>query len=414
MDEIQTDGKTLRDYNPSIPSGLTDNRRNDGGEPIPPHPTDLPHDSPRHSVSGSIRQKPDYNQFLLKPGEDGVRVHRGWLEWYVNRIEFEKKFIYDRDGALLEDVNSLVEQAEIEGVKIENIAGSTATAINPWIQLDWWGDVYAVVELNPESGEPVALTLEGPDRPNLRKIALLNSDLSRGSDSGAGGSGSGAEDDRYGFTVLIGTCEEDEVIDQRHQGPLQWYLAFIPEAEASSSGSSSSGSSSQPSSSSGQSSSGSSSSGQSSAGSSAGSSKDTAIVPGPDGEYRKWYAMEATEVLFFDFQDFQIGHGKTKIEIDPIVVFSCEPNSLRAFASPNIGTCNATVDREFLTLSAKYSAKKRMQKTSVMIKGVRRGFAGIRNQFATYEDFVDNECRLNPRMTREQVIQALKDRGVTA
>jgi hypothetical protein len=405
MDDTQKAGKTLRDYDPSVSKGLTDNRRNDGGEPIPPHPTDLPRDSPRHSVSGSIRQKPDYNQFLLKPGENGVRVHRGWLEWYVNRISFEKKFIYDKQGELLEEVNGLVEQAEIEGVKIQEIAGSTATAIDPWIELDWWGNVYAVIELNPESGEPTALTLEGPEKPTLKNIALLNEELSRGSDGSGGG-------DRYGFTVLIGSCEEDEVIDQRHQGPLQWYLAFIPEAEASSSGSSSSGSS-QPSSSSGQSSSGSSQPSSSSGQSSRGSSKDTAIDLGPDGEYRKWYAMEATEVLFFDFQDFQITNGKTKIEIDPIVVFSCEPNSLRAFASPSIGTCNATVDREFLTLSARYSAKKRVQKTSVMLKGVRRGFAGVRNQFATYDDFVDNECRLNPRMTREQVIEALKNRGVT-
>jgi hypothetical protein len=123
--------------------------------------------------------------------------------------------------------------------------------------------------------------------------------------------------------------------------------------------------------------------------------------------------MEATEVLFFDFQDFQIGRGKTKIEIDPIVVFSCEPNSLRAFASPDIGTCNATVEQDSLLLASKYSAKKRMQKTSVMLKGVRRGFAGIRSQYATYDDFVDNECRLNPRMTREQIIEALRDKGVS-
>jgi hypothetical protein len=123
--------------------------------------------------------------------------------------------------------------------------------------------------------------------------------------------------------------------------------------------------------------------------------------------------MEATEVLFFDFQDFQIKHGKTKIEIDPVVIFSCEPNSLRAFASPDVGVCNAIVDHEFLILSSRYSAKKRTQKTSVMIKGVRRGFAGIRNQYATYDDFVDNECRLNPRMTREQIVDALRDRGVT-
>jgi hypothetical protein len=48
-----------------------------------------------------------------------------------------------------------------------------------------------------------------------------------------------------------------------------------------------------------------------------------------------------------------------------------------------------------------------------MLKGVRRGFANVRNAHATFEDFVDNECRLNPRLSREQVIAELAKVGVT-
>jgi hypothetical protein len=146
---------------------------------------------------------------------------------------------------------------------------------------------------------------------------------------------------------------------------------------------------------------------------SSGSSKDTAIVPDQNGQYRKWYAMEASEVLFFDFQDIENNNGISKIEIDPTVVFCCEPNSLRAFASPDIGHCNATVKNNFLVIKSKFSSKRKKQKAHVMLKGVRRGFANVRLAYATFDDFVDNECRLNPRMTREQILKELKKHGVS-
>lgn len=124
--------------------------------------------------------------------------------------------------------------------------------------------------------------------------------------------------------------------------------------------------------------------------------------------------MEATEVLFFDFQDFSVSQGKNKVPIDPVVTFCCEPDTLRAFASPDVGNCNAVVKNGDLLLSSRFSAKRKKQTVTVMLKGVRRGFLRVRNEHGTYDDFVDNECRLNPRMTREQVIHELAKRGVSA
>lgn len=353
--------------------------------------------APNHT-SASLRQSPPlegkrprvplYDAFTLGYGDEGAKIHKGQLEWCVTTHVFEKKII----GSV--DVNGLIEQKAIEGVKVLDIADSTATDLDPWIQLAWWGDVYAVVELDVGTGRPVALTLEGPDEPELKPIPRLDEELSRGSGSGNA--------ERYGFFVRIGKVEESTVINQDHLGNLQYHVAFVPEGGGSSSGGSGE---------SGGSSAGSGSGGAS--GGSSGSSKDTAIHPAPDGKYRKWYAMEATEVLFFDFQDYELTCGQTTTAIDPIVAFSCEPGSLRAFPSPDIGQCNAIVKGYQLILSAKFSAKKRRQKTSVMLKGLRRGFANVRLGFATFEDFVDNECRLNPRMTREQIIAALAEKGVT-
>jgi hypothetical protein len=366
---------------------------------------EFPYDQKGEIHVGYSRPDPvnsrNYDQFQLRWGEDGVKVRKGWLEWYVTRITFEKKYIYDNAGNFLDEVNSLFEQDSIEGVKIHDVElPAGADPDDPWLQQTWHGKTYAVVELNVETGEPVKVTIEGPAEPQLKAIPRLDSDLSRG--SGSGGEGV----TRFGFFVYLGECLASGVITQEHLGPLQWYLAFIPEAEASTGSSTSTAGSSAGSSAS------SAGSSASSAGSSAGSSKDTAIVPTPDG-YRKWYAMEASEVLFFDFQEFTIGRGENKIEIDPLVLFSCEKDSLRAFVSPDFGHCTAEVKKDSLVLKSRHSAKKRKQRVQVMLKAVRRGFAGVRLAHATFEDFVDNECRLNPRMSRDEVVKALADRGVT-
>lgn len=144
-----------------------------------------------------------------------------------------------------------------------------------------------------------------------------------------------------------------------------------------------------------------------------GSSKDSAVVRGPDGRYLKWYCMEATEVLFFDFQEFKVGHGTSRVEIDPVVLFCTERGTLRAFGSPDVGNVNVTVDGDNVVVRPRFSKARKTQTVQVMLKGIRRGFAGIRNEFTTFDVFVDNECRLNPRMTRKQIIAELAKRGVT-
>jgi hypothetical protein len=121
--------------------------------------------------------------------------------------------------------------------------------------------------------------------------------------------------------------------------------------------------------------------------------------------------MEASQVLFFDFQEFELPQGKHSIEVDPVVSFCCEPGTLRAWTSPDVGTCHATVSSERIKLSVRTSRKK--QRVQVMLKGVRRGFADVRNAHATFDDFIDNECRLNPRMKRKQIIEQLAKLGIT-
>lgn len=397
-------GKILKDYTPSEIKGLTDFSEANRSfvNNLHSQPQD-DQDYARHSGGGGgSNPTPWYDAFRLDHGKDGARITQGWLEWYVTTIVFEKKFIYDVDGVLLEDVNSLASQEPIEGVKVLAMDQAAEYDEERWLELGWWGDVWAIVELSEETGEPLKLTIE-PNDGNMRPIPRLDSDLSRGS--------SGSDDGtRCGYSVKIGTVPQNDTIQQSHIGNLYWFVAFIPEATTSSSSGSSGSSSSESSSSESSSSAGSSSVGSSSVSSGSGSSKDTAIVPHPNGGYCKWYAMEATEVLFFDFQEFELPKGKHSIEVDPVVVFGCEPNSLRAWTSPDVGTCHAVVSSDRIKLSVRTSRKK--QQVQVMLKGVRRGFAKVRNAYATFEDFVDNECRLNPRMSRKQVIAELAKVGV--
>lgn len=161
------------------------------------------------------------NQFQLAKGESGAKIHRGWLEWNVNKIEFEKKTL-PCGGTSPDVINSLSSQSEIDGVKVMPITPANGTVENPWIELGWYGNVYAVVELDRDTGHPTSLTIEGPTLPSLTPIPLLDNELSRAS---------GSPGTRYGYSVLIGVCNADGPIDQRHVGPLQWHLAFVPEVD---------------------------------------------------------------------------------------------------------------------------------------------------------------------------------------
>jgi len=185
---------------------------------------------------------------------------------------------------------------------------------------------------------------------------------------------------------------EKGFIEQERTGNIQWFLAFVPENDASSSSGSSSSGSSAPSS--------------SAASGALGSSKDTAIVPTSTG-HRKWYAMESAEILFFDFVEYQVPRGITHHPIDPIVLESIAPGTIRAFISPERGRANVTIQGDTIVIHARHWPWPATQRVQIMLRGVRRGFSGVRNAPATYEQFIDNECRLNPRMTREEIIQAL-------
>jgi len=143
-----------------------------------------------------------------------------------------------------------------------------------------------------------------------------------------------------------------------------------------------------------------------------GSSKDSAIVPTPDG-YRKWYTMEAADVRFFDFTEIEVARGKSVHDIDPLVVFCIERGTLRAFVSQERGAVTATVREERLEIRARHFPWPRTQRIQIMLHGVRRGFANVRLGHASFDEFVDNEWRLNPRMSREQIVEQLSKHGVT-
>jgi hypothetical protein len=69
-DEPEKAGKTLRDYEPSLPKALLDNRRR-SGEVLPPPPVDLPRNSPRHSTAGNnYGRKGVPHPWLVTLGED--------------------------------------------------------------------------------------------------------------------------------------------------------------------------------------------------------------------------------------------------------------------------------------------------------------------------------------------------------
>jgi hypothetical protein len=338
---------------------------------------------------------PPIPPFLLAKGETGARCYKGVLEWYVTTLTFEKKFIYDKEGNLLEDVNGLIKQDEITGVKTMELEGesSSGSASDPqaddWKQLDWWGDVYVAVELDGETGKPLSIKIQGPEKPDLSPIPELDEDLSRPSGSASGSSGA------FGFSVKIGTVPENGPIEQERTGNIQWFLAFVPENDASSSSGSSSASSGA-----------SSAASSASAGSGAGSSKDTAIVPTSAG-YRKWYAMESAEVLFFDFMEYEVPRGITHHLIDPLVMESIAPGTIRAFISAERGRANVTIQGDAIVIHARHWPWPATQRVQIMLRGIRRGFANVRMAPATEEDFIDNECRLNPRRTREEIITAL-------
>lgn len=307
--------------------------------------------------------------FALGKGEDGATCWWGMLVAYVTLINCTRY-----DGKI-----TSITQPPI--VKPESYSAATLEN-DPYepTELGWWGNVYAYWEFD-DSGAISNFDIKGPDAPDGQDLGELEADLTREVTSGK-------------FYILIGNVPEDGDIEQQISSDIHWYVTIVKGTDTP--GSEGDGST------------------PSDGGSSAiGSSKDTAIVPGPNGTCVKWYAMESSEVLFFDFQEFKVGRGTTRIEIDPVVLFGIERETARTFGSPDVGTAHVTVEGEEIIIRSRFPKRMEHQTVQVMLKATRRGFAGIRNAHATFEDYVDNECRLNPRMTREQVLDELAIKGIT-
>jgi uncharacterized membrane protein YgcG len=338
--------------------------------------------------------------FTLSASATGARVYKGVLEWAVTTLNFERLQIKDADGELLEEVNNFTGQDEITGVEMMERNGESGSeeAEDSWWDLSWWGDVWAKVVLDPESGHPLSWELVGPEKPEMQSIAQLSEDLSRGSGAGSDGA------EEIGFSIRIGSVPEEGAIIQDRTGNLQWFCAFVPEnpssmsSEASSSEESSSESSSSESSSSEESSSDASSqssggSSQSSGGSSGASSggggssaasesekSSNAIVEAPwtEGKFVALATLESNQVLFeFIVRDIKLAGPKTRVKIDPRFVYVCEPNSLCVAAAP-CGDApfavGAKVEKGVLTLTALTRADRRPKFVNVRLTGIRKGF----------------------------------------
>ena len=308
--------------------------------------------------------------FALGRTNDGATI---W--WGVLLAKVTSVFCTREDGFI-----TTITQPPIQTTDSYPVGNPDADTTKP-IQLDWFGAVYLYWEAD-ENGAISAVEIKGPDVPDGQDIGELPADLVRETTTGK-------------YYVQIGTVPEEGPIDQQISSDVPWFPTIF-KGENSNNGSS-----------------GSDDSAPSSAVSSGiGSSKDTAVVLGPNGTKVKWYAMEASEVLFFDFQEFHVGHRTTRIEIDPVVLFGIEKGTARAWGSPDVGNVNVTVEGDHIVVRPRFSKRHRQQAVQVMLKGVRRGFKDIRNAHASYDDLVDNECRLNPRMTRKQIVEQLAKEGV--
>ena len=127
------DNKTLRDYESSEPENLYNSANSDKNlvNGVNPQPIANLSNSERSSKRNgdgrpNINLALRHDAFKLDHGTDGARITRGWLEWYVTRIVFEKKYIYNSSGLLVDEVNSLASQEAIDGVKIMEMAEAYA------------------------------------------------------------------------------------------------------------------------------------------------------------------------------------------------------------------------------------------------------------------------------------------------
>lgn len=317
-------------------------------------------------VPGATRPgPPPVPALLLSAGANGARVYQGVLEWSVFTLEFERHTISGKK------VNGLIGQDAIEGVEIMKRDGAEEAAeeegFDGWWDLGWWGDVWAKVILDPETGEPTSWDIVGPDKPEMQPIAALDQNLSR--DGGSGGEGD------TGFVVFLGNVPEDGAIVQERTGNLQWFCAFVPTNEASSGGDSSGV---DESSAVDDSSGGDSSGGDDSGGGSESEKSSNAIVSmpwHPEG-YGAMATIESNEVLFeFILRRRPLRWGRNTFQIDPRFIAVCDAHSFTAqVQGDRPWPLGVEVIGERVILRALPFFRPRF--VTIRLTGVRKGFGG--------------------------------------
>ncbi len=311
-------------------------------------------------IPGSPRPgPPPIPAFTLSAGKDGARVYKGVLEWCVTSLEFEK----------MGKVNSFTGQAAIKGVEVmkrkgEESSGEEEEDDDGWWDFDWWGDVWAKVVLDPETGEPASWDIVGPDKPEMLSIPALDEDLSRETSEG-GGEG----ESETGYAILLGNVPEDGRITQERTGNLEWFCAFVPE------GSGSSGPSSDDDSDSSSDDSSDSSNASSTDSQSEKSSNAIVAMPWHESGYGAMATIESNEVLFeFIVRGLRMKGRRMNVRIDRRFLSICDRHSFTVSAQGSAPfPVGAEVAGDMVILRALPFLSP--GKITLRLTGVRKGFA---------------------------------------
>ena len=336
-------------------------------------------DSP---IAPKVQVPPFFLRRIKKDGSDVAQIQIGHLDWTVSKIIFERLTLADG-----KKVNSLSEAATVAGVEV--LDPDNAVDANGWIDLSWFGEVWVKWSVDQVSGEPLALSIAGPGKPEVQAIETLDVELTRKASPGGG---------EYGYVLKIGSIPSTGDCVQDHSGNITWDITFIPEvAPSSSSEDSDSSDSSISSSSSGSYDSSRSEDGPSGGSTSLGSDKSTAIVPDPKSKhgYVALFTKEAPEVLFEDFIRVAV----------PVSNYAChqiDPRFLRVCEKDSVRIVSVVTDRPVLVgarIVGGYAVFEVVGSGPTVINaqlvGTRRGFAGMRFPARDVEQFEANERTLN-------------------
>lgn len=131
--------------------------------------------------------------------------------------------------------------------------------------------------------------------------------------------------------------------------------------------------------------------------SSSGSAKDTAIVPAswsPTG-YTAVFVVEADEVALVTRMWLEVNQTDQHIPIDPKFLEICEPNSITCFVqSDQPVPVGAKVTEGSIVVRFGFTNPSQKHILSIMLYGIRKGFANVRLPDKTFEEFLANEAWL--------------------